>query len=288
MIRTLAAAMGLLTGVLAGPALASPPAWVVSDADSTVYLVGTVHMLPDDAEWWSEGFEAAFGEADTLWLELDLLNPPADLLSIMLGQAGSSGTSLRALVDDDVEAALEAILMRHGIALDNVDALQPWFVYMQLSSFMIQDAGYSATSGIDFVLASQAMARGIPVRGLEEYDEQFGIFSGLSLDAQVSLLSDTVRHYDEAAEQLVAEMDSWLDGQLFSLMLINIGSALFMPEVFDALFLERNRGFADDIESILEGAGTDMVAVGLAHFVGPGSIVSMLRQRGYTVERWTP
>src|SRR5690606_27616214 len=125
-------------------------------------------------------FEAAFGEAGTLWLELDLLNPPADLLSIMLGQAGSSGTSLRALVDDDVEAALEAILMRHGIALDNVDALQPWFVYMQLSSFMIQDAGYSATSGIDFVLASQAMARGIPVRGLEEYDEQFGIFSGLS------------------------------------------------------------------------------------------------------------
>src|SRR5690606_3328022 len=229
MIRTLAAAMGLLAGGLAAPALAGPPAWVVSDADSTVYLVGTVHMLPDDAEWWSEGFEGAFVAADTLWLELDLLNPPADRMSMMLGQAGSPDTSLRALLDDDVEAALEAVLARHGIPLDSVDGLQPWFVYMQLSSLMIQDAGYSATSGIDFTLAMEAMRRGIPVRGLEEYEEQFAVFSGLSQDAQVGMLSDTVLNYDEAAEQLFGEMDGWLDGNLFTLMLMNIGSAILMP-----------------------------------------------------------
>src|SRR5690606_23180586 len=134
MIRSLTVALGLLAASSAG---AAPPAWVVSDADSTVYLVGTVHMLPDTADWWSEGFESAFAGIDRLWLEVDLLNPPADLLTMMLRQAGLPEWRLSALLDEEAEAALDAVLARHGLSVRSVDPLQPWYVYMQLSSLMI-------------------------------------------------------------------------------------------------------------------------------------------------------
>ena len=43
---------------------AGPPLWVVKDADSTVYLFGTIHYLRPGTAWGSDKVDAAFAEAD--------------------------------------------------------------------------------------------------------------------------------------------------------------------------------------------------------------------------------
>ena len=48
-----------------GPAL-----WVVRDADSIVYLYGTIHMLKPGTAWGSDKVDAAFDSASELWLEV--------------------------------------------------------------------------------------------------------------------------------------------------------------------------------------------------------------------------
>ena len=45
-----------------GPAL-----WVAKDYDSTVYLFGTVHLLPDDLSWLKDDVKTAFGKACLLY-----------------------------------------------------------------------------------------------------------------------------------------------------------------------------------------------------------------------------
>lgn len=55
------------------------PMWVIRDADSTIYVTGTVHRLRDGMEWRSPKLEAAMAEAKELWLELGEIADPGGL-----------------------------------------------------------------------------------------------------------------------------------------------------------------------------------------------------------------
>ncbi len=61
------AALGL--SAMAAPALAQPAMWVVKDADSTIYFLGTVHLLKPETVWQTDKLTAAIAEAQELWLE---------------------------------------------------------------------------------------------------------------------------------------------------------------------------------------------------------------------------
>src|SRR5204862_3292451 len=60
---------------------ATPAMWKVADADTTVYLFGTIHLLPDGTQWRSPAFDKAAASADTLVLEtiIDDSNPEATI-----------------------------------------------------------------------------------------------------------------------------------------------------------------------------------------------------------------
>lgn len=57
------------------------------------------------------------------------------------------------------------------------------------------------------------------------------------------------------------------------------------PAVYAALISARNQKWADLIVKELEGKGTDFIAVGTLHLTGPDSVQSVLKARGYKVER---
>ena len=72
---TLAAALLAATGAALAQQPAAPgaglPMWVIRDADSTIYLTGTVHLLPDNVAWRSAKLEGAIQQSSELYLELD-------------------------------------------------------------------------------------------------------------------------------------------------------------------------------------------------------------------------
>ena len=39
---------------------ADPALWVIKDADTTIYLFGTVHVLKDNIKWFDGGVKAAY------------------------------------------------------------------------------------------------------------------------------------------------------------------------------------------------------------------------------------
>ena len=50
----------------------TPALWTMRDHDTTIYLFGTIHLLPHDLGWLTEEIEQAFESADTLVLEHDV------------------------------------------------------------------------------------------------------------------------------------------------------------------------------------------------------------------------
>jgi uncharacterized protein len=46
-----------------------PALWQLKDADTTIYLFGTIHALPPHLEWETPAIRAVVGKADRLVLE---------------------------------------------------------------------------------------------------------------------------------------------------------------------------------------------------------------------------
>ena len=98
LIRRGLAALGLATMAIAptAPALArsnsGPALWQVSDKDTTIYLFGTIHLLPKDSRWRTPKFEKAVQGSQSLVLEtlIDTANPQ-QLAGIMAALGFSSG-----------------------------------------------------------------------------------------------------------------------------------------------------------------------------------------------------
>src|SRR3546814_6267026 len=51
-------------------AYVTPALWEVKDADTTIYLFGTVHVLKPGVDWFKGGIRRAFDQYDELVLEI--------------------------------------------------------------------------------------------------------------------------------------------------------------------------------------------------------------------------
>src|SRR6476659_9734678 len=97
-IKKLALAAGLAATAAAAlapqsaEARGAPAMWIVSDADTTVYLFGTIHLLPDKYHWRTARFDQAIAGSNELVVEtiIDEKNPMA-LFSILSRLAISPG-----------------------------------------------------------------------------------------------------------------------------------------------------------------------------------------------------
>ena len=58
--------------------------------------------------------------------------------------------------------------------------------------------------------------------------------------------------------------------------------------LYEAMFVRRNRQWAETLATVLAGAGVDFVAVGAGHLGGADGVDTLLRERGFEVERLTP
>ena len=75
-LKFAAAAAALLAACSPAPEKAADagglPMWVIEDNDSTIYMTGTVHMLPPDVQWRSPRLDKALKDSTELWLELPM------------------------------------------------------------------------------------------------------------------------------------------------------------------------------------------------------------------------
>jgi len=95
-----------------GPAL-----WQVSDKDTTVYLFGTIHLLPRESQWRTAKLDDAVQKSQTLVLEtlIDTANPQ-QLAGVMAALGFSSGLPpLASRVDASKRAALESAIVKTQI-----------------------------------------------------------------------------------------------------------------------------------------------------------------------------
>ncbi len=275
---------------VAAPATATtadPALWVVRDADSTIYLFGTVHLLRPEVDWRSDKVDAALAASDELWLEIaDVDDQAAALPLIQRYGLASADQPLSSTLTEEDRAKLDAAAGAIGASAAAMEPFRPWLAALQVSVAAIVRAGYDPQSGVDPKIKAAAVAAGKPVRGLETMEQQFGFFANLPLETQVDFLRQALDGYEDAPTELDQMVDAWVRGDVDAIddAVVEDMKAEW-GNVYKVLLVDRNADWTGQIQDMLNGSGTAFIAVGAAHLAGDDSVQSMLEQRGVTVER---
>lgn len=280
-------ALLLLIGVqLAERAQAiEPPRWVVRDADSELVLFPTVHALPADLEWLSDSMLEQFGGAEEVWFEIDpaALQGP-EMQQIVMQRGMDPARPLSEILEPEVHARFVAATESIGLPAVQLDPMRPWLASLTLSSMALMQSGFDSSAGVESQLQQRLGEQ--KVRSLESVEQQIGFLADLDEATQIELLVSTLDEVDGFAEELRAIAEDWAQGDVSGMedMLVQEMKVQY-PAIYDVLFTRRNANWVETIEQELAGSGTDFVAVGAGHLVGEDSVVAMLEQRGWTVER---
>jgi uncharacterized protein len=256
----------------------SPALWEVSGRNGEkAWLLGTIHALPDGAEWRTPAFERAFAASDLLMVEI--------------GDLGDSRAAARAFNEFATTPGMPALSARSAPAdrpavgelmvraeMDDADF---WDTETWAAALILANAVRESESGngVDRDLLDE----GKPVEALETFAAQFARFDRLSEGEQRQFLAAVAREAGREDTEALAE--AWLTGDLAALAGRLERELSAQPALRQSLVTDRNAYFAARIVATIEDGREPFVAVGAGHMLGPDGLPALLAERGYTVRR---
>lgn len=301
----------------AAPAAKGPALWKVADKDTTIYLFGTVHVLPPGLEWYDATIAKAFDSAQTIVTEIPMGPESEAALGKLTETKGAlpEGTTLRSLLGDKQKATYAAALNKLGTKIETqqlaaapadvraqyedakakglvpnpADALaaefdknKPWLIALKFALLPLILDGYDLNSGVEKVLL--AKAEGKAKDALETGEFQLGIFDGMPQDAQITYMIEAADTLDETKPMLDRMVEAWSKGDAVNLAAI-MNEGMDDPKVAEALLYNRNANWAKWIKERMKQPGTVFIAVGAGHLAGDKSVQDYLAKRGVKVTR---
>lgn len=256
---------------------ADPAMWVVRDADTTVYLFGTFHLLDGRRDWFNDEVRTAFNASNELVMEVILPENPAEMQPLIMRYAvDPQGRTLSSRLTPQEMGSVRQVL---GPIADGFDQakIEPWFYTLTITTVAAQRLGLNPENGAEMILRNAARGRNMSVAALETVDFQLGLFDGMSEAAQLRGLRQTLAESSRLSETLQPMLDAWSTGNVDRLVTLTDESMREDPEFYRVLFTNRNAAWATWIRERMARPGTVFLAVGAGHLGGAGSVQDQLR-----------
>jgi uncharacterized protein len=263
-----------------------PALWKLADADTTIYLFGTIHLLPEKLAWQSPKIAAAMKQSDALVLETVLARDPAVTGNTMRDLGMSPGLPpLLDRVPPDKRAGLQRAIDKSGIPVAVLNGFETWAAALTLASGTFKDLNVSPDYGAEPVLTRAFVAANKPVSGLETPAQQLGYFDSLPEAAQRQFLASIADDTSDMQKEFDTMIAAWTAGDVKKIALTFDDELKLSPELTEVLLRKRNRNWAAWIAERMAKPGTVFVAVGAGHLAGDGSVEELLEKRGFRVSR---
>ena len=280
---------GALENARASSGPGAPVMWTLSDEDTTINIFGTVHLLRPELEWRTDALNQAITDADTIVFEVDMKGEAAqraiatDFLARGMYQ---DGRTLKEALNDEDEAVISAAFDSIGVPLDAMNTFEPWMASVNLGVMKLVNDGYDPNSGVETVIEAEGAEAGKSFGYLETISQQADAFDLLSEADQIQMLYESALLLDETPRMLDLLVDEWADGDIAGIgaLMADPEGYGFTDEAYERLLVTRNKAWVPVIEEMLDEPGSILIAAGAGHFAGPDSVITMLRDKGYTVE----
>jgi uncharacterized protein YbaP (TraB family) len=275
-----------VAALAAGSAGAEPALWEVTGGESTVWLFGSVHLLPDGGFTIGDELADALDDAERVCLEIDTgAEDEAATSAVTLARAiDPEGRDLFELLGSDADEVREAA-EEAGVPLEALAMFEPWFAGLTVSVMALQAHGYDVQHGVEQIIQSEVREAGTPTCGLETLDGQLGLLDGLPGTLQKEILMQAIEEAGSIETLIEPMLDAWRRGDESGLEQSLEDDFEGYAELAEALIYRRNEHWAGQVSKMLEDDEDVLVVVGAMHLVGERGLPALLAGRGYRVAR---
>jgi uncharacterized protein YbaP (TraB family) len=264
--------------------------WKVSDADNSVYLLGSFHLLKQDDYPLPREIDAAFDDAESLLFEVDPreMTAPETMATIQKYAAYDEGKSLSTVLPKATHDKLGNLISMTGGSVQTLEQSEPWMVSLSLVLGITNALGFKAELGMDRHLMARAAEAGKPTAGLETIEDQMQAMDSVSHAEQAQGLQEFLDDPKRAIQQMQDLHGWWRAGDVARLdSEMRAEMAEKSPESYKLLDVDRNTAWLPKVEARLTDSKADdtLVVVGTLHLLGDDGLVEKLRAKGYAVER---
>jgi len=284
----LAVLLALLpAGVLAQSSGPSPALWRIRDADSTVYIFGSLHILPQSFKWRAPEIEDAIASSDIFVFEVPVDDESNARQKEFIVKNGllPRGASLRKVLNRIEYETYSRILLGAGLKPEHFTRYRPWLAAVIVGLAYVHRRDLAMLSGVDDEIIEHAQSGGKELRYLETVEDQMKLLvMGDDLD-QVRALKRQLVSLPKAAMHTEDLVHTWAQGDMERFASLIERDFAGHVEAQDLLISNRNRAWVPSVAELLRSDRTAMVTVGAAHVGGPKGLISLLCAAGHDVER---
>ncbi|HEX5281852.1 MAG TPA: TraB/GumN family protein [Micropepsaceae bacterium] len=274
--------------VAATPAMASGPAiWRIRSADSTVYLFGSIHILPHGYPWMTRRIADAMDASDLFVFEIPIDNDTRAEEREFTAKYGvlRERQSIRGVLTQGEFDRYAAVMQAAGLSARDYERYRPWLASLMLGLAYLHPDDLTALRGADDEVMTFAREHKRQSEYLESVQQQLELLtsgSEASHIAELRHLIDTLPSSRDTESELLA---AWSSGNIDRLSAELAGIFNPSPETEKFLLSQRNHLWLSTIRPLLQRPGTTMITVGAAHIAGSDGLIALICGEGYRVER---
>lgn len=281
------AAEGQLFKKSEGPVPGGPSlVYKISDADSSVYVAGSVHMLREGDLPLPGAIHAAYIDSKKLIFEIDLSSANDASMAVKLRELGSypEGETIGDHLSPKTLAKLKQYFADRNTPFSLFANMKPGLMILTISSIEAMKLKARADLGVEMQLQKLAALDAKPITGLETMEFQITLLDSLPKDDLDALLSESLDKMPEVPVMLGKTIDAWRAGDLKAVDKL-VNKEMEESPKFNALMLEdRNVSWIPKIKEALAGKDNVMVVVGAAHLSGKKGVLALLEAEGLKAE----
>lgn len=275
----------------------APALWKLADEDTTIYIFGTFHSLPEGFRWRTALLDRVIAETDEVVFEsrddeVDRNDKMSDemIRFAELVETFRSEVPLSEKVAARNRDKLLRLITLAGYASEQVEHAPP-----VMSMFMIAMAGLEAEGsrgelGVETVIEAEYKANDRPVSAIEDPIAVMTSLFKIDESDVIAMIDDALDEWDGCALADPDAVDwssehSWAQGKLDGTELAEMMEDPFFKAFYQVLLVDRNKAWTDWLAERMTRPGNLLLAVGAGHMEGPDSVILMLEQRGLVAER---
>ncbi|MFF2910785.1 TraB/GumN family protein [Paenibacillus sp. NPDC057934] len=265
--------------------------WKVENKGNTVYVMGSIHHVPEGMYPLRPEIENALKAADYLGVEVDMSTVTSEDLQKQVLELGvyKDGTTLKDHISADTYKKVTSFLKANGMPENSFDIFKSWFVTQQIMNIQVAKDGFTPEKGIDNYLIEKANTTKKPIVSLETMESQMKMNNNFSDALQERLLLQNLDPKAVTPPSPDVTIDylnkMWIQGDEKALN--EFTTTGWDAEYFQGLINDRNEEMTKKIKGYLNGdkKETYMVVVGMLHLLGNEGIVPSLEKEGFKVTK---
>ncbi len=252
--------------------------WKVKDKD--IYFFGSIHVAKPEMYPFVESVEDAFKASEILAIEADVNSIDPQMMADMVTYKGEDNVFNH--LTEEGKKKLEEISKELNMDLNLISKFNVWSVGSTLSTLQLMKSGYDPNSGVEqhFILNSGDKE----IAELEGGLAQIEIMNSLTDKEQEELFVLSLESNEKNKENFEELYNLYIKSDVDEMTKYLFEEMNEQNEVEKKLLYDRNINMAKTIEEEFINADKKaFIVVGLAHYLGEGSIIDLLREKGYEI-----